>query len=507
MNTEEFRLIGHRLIDWIADFRGGIEDLPVRSKAPPGWVRSSLDGPPPEQAERPDAVFADLDRVIVPGLSQFQHPGYFAFFPANASLASVLGDLASTGLGAVGLNWEAAPALTEVEELTCDWMRQLMGLGEAWRGTIQDTASGAALVAAICARERATKFGFERGGLSDGPPLAMYTSSQAHSSVEKAFLLAGVGRDHTRSVEVDVEYRMDPAALDQAMTEDREEGIIPSAVFVTVGTTGVAAIDPVADIVAVAKKHGAWVHIDAALAGSAMLLDECRHLWDGVEGADSLSVNPHKWIGTALDCSILYVQDPEHLVRVMSTNPSYLKTHRADDVTQLRDWGIPLGRRFRALKLWFHLRLDGAEAIRARLRRDLENARWLAEQIEAEEGWEFTAPPSLQTLCIRHIPKGTGGLGSDGQRDGGKVPVADTTSNTREDLPPNRAPLSGADLDAHTLAWSALLNESGSFYVTPTIIDGRWSGRVSIGAEPTERVHVEALWAAMREVVREVSRG
>ena len=473
MNTDDFRRVGHRLIDWIADYRENIENLPVRSTVPPGWVRDSLDTPPPETPEDPDGIFQDLENVIVPGISQFQSPNYFAFFPANHSLASVLGDFASSGLGAIGLNWEAAPALTELEELTCDWMRQLIGLSDEWRGTIQDTASTASLVAALCAREKATNYGFEREGLAGEAPLAMYYSGEAHSSVEKAILLAGVGRQYARSIPRDDRFRMDVAALAEAMAEDKENGIVPAGVFATVGTTGVGAIDPVKDVVQVAKQFGAWVHVDAAMAGSAMILEEMRPLWDGVEGTDSVSFNPHKWIGTAMDTSILYVRDSEHLIRCMSTNPSYLKTHRADDVTQLRDWSIPLGRRFRALKIWFHLRLDGAEAIRTRLRRDLENAAWLAEQVEAEPDWEFAAPFALQTLCIRHIP-----VGEDGVR------------------------LEGDALDAHTLAWNARLNESGKAYVTPSTIDGRWAGRISIGVEATERRHVEALWERMKEAVK-----
>lgn len=473
MTPEEFRRVGHRLVDWIADFRQGIESHPVRSRVEPGAVRRALDRPPPDRPEDPDALFEDLDRVIVPGLSHFQHPSHFAFFPANVSLASVLGDLASTGLGAIGLNWEAAPALTEMEELTCDWMRELYGLAAEWRGSIHDTASTASLVAAICARERASDFALERRGLSDSEPLTMYASSQAHSSVPKAMLLAGLGREQLRLVGVDGSFRLDVDELARSMAEDRAAGLVPAAVFATVGTTGTASVDPVAEIVECAREYGAWVHVDAALAGSAMLLEECRSLWKGVDAADSLSINAHKWMATALDCSLFYVRDTEHLIRVMSTNPSYLKTHRAADVTQLRDWGIPLGRRFRALKLWFHLRLDGLDAIRARLRRDLDNARWLGERIEAEPEWSFTAPASLQTLCMRHEPRLPGG-----------------------------ATLSSEQLDAHTLAWVEALNQSGAAYLTPFVLDGRWSGRVSIGAEPTERRHVEKLWEEMRKASR-----
>ena len=468
MTPEEFRRLGHQIVDWIADFRRDIDTYPVRSEVEPGWVKEQLAGRPPERPESPDALLDDLNRVIVPGVSHFQHPRYFAFYPANASLASALGDLVSTGLGTVGLNWEAAPALTELEELTCDWMRELLGLDPAWRGSIHDTASTACFVSALCARERASDYAFDRTGFGDGPPQVMYTSAQAHSSVPKAILLAGVGRERMRLIDVDSAYRLDANALERQMKRDREAGLRPSAVFASVGATGAASVDPVADIVDIAREYEAWVHVDAAMAGSAMILEECRHLWAGAEHADSISLNVHKWMGTVFDCSLLYMRDIDHLVKVMSTDPSYLKTHRAEDVTQFRNWGLPLGRRFRALKMWFHLRLDGATAIRARLRRDLENTEWLAKQIEATDDWYLTAPAMLQTLCMRHEPGGEGTL-------------------TREQR------------DAHTLAWVEALNRSGRAYLTPTVLDGAWTGRVSIGAEATEREHVKALWTQMQQ--------
>ena len=268
---------------------------------------------------------------------------------------------------------------------------------------------------------------------------------------------------------VDDRCRLDPDALERMLKKDVAEGRTPACIVATVGTTGVAALDPVRDIAALAEEFGVWLHVDGALAGSAMLLEEQRAQFDGVEKADSLSFNPHKWMGTALDCSILFVRRPQELVAVMSTDPSYLKTHRADDVTQLRDWGIPLGRRFRALKLWFHLRLDGAEAIRSRLRRDLANAAWLAAQIEEHPDWELTAPVSLQTLCMRHVIRDAHG-----------------------------EPLTGEDMDSHTLAWVEAINASGRAYLTPFILHGQWTGRVTIGAEPTELADVKGLWELMK---------
>ena len=315
-----------------------------------------------------------LRRIVVPGLTMVQHPMHYGWFPSNAALASVLGDLASSGMGALGLSWESCPALTEVEEVVCDWMRQLVGFSEAWSGVISDTASTSTLTALMVARERITDLGQNHGGMQRvASPLVVYTSSQAHSSVAKAALLAGFGWDNLRTVATDPStHAMDPVALRAAMVNDVGAGRIPAAVVANTGSTGVTAMDPIDRIVEVADEHGAWVHVDAAMAGSAMLLPECRHLWNGVEGADSVSWNPHKWMGTVLDCSLLYFRDVDLLQRVMSTNPSYLQSPADGAVTQYRDWGIPLGRRFRAMKLSVPPAPDGMEAIRARLRRDLE---------------------------------------------------------------------------------------------------------------------------------------
>ena len=469
MTPEEFRAAAHALVDWIADHRERIPDLPVAARVKPGQVAAGLAPAAPETPEPFADVLADLERVVVPGITQTLSPHFFGWFPSNASLASVLGDFASSGLGALGITWQSAPALTEVEEVVVAWLRELTGLSENWHGVLQDTASTGILVAMLAARERATGLSETRGGLQgEERPLVVYTTAQAHSSTPKAVLLAGFGRQNLRFVDVDpVTYAMRPDALRRAMAEDAGAGRVPAAVVASVGTTGTTAVDPVAEVVAVAAEHGAWVHVDAAMAGSALLLPEMRHLVDGVEGADSLGWNPHKWMGTILDCSLLYVRDPEHLVRVMSTNPSYLRsTHpeRDGEVTQYKDWGIPLGRRFRALKLWFHLRLDGVEAIRARLRRDLANARWLAGQVEAAPDWRVLAPVTLQTVCLRHEPAG----------------------------------LAGEALDAHTLAWAAAVNDSGRAFVTPSVLDGRWMVRVSVGAEATEREDVAALWDLMR---------
>ena len=320
----------------------------------------------------------------------------------------MLGDIAASGLGALGLSWQSAPALTEVEEVVLEWLRELTGLPPEWRGVIQDTASTACLVALLAARERVTDYSEARGGLQAEPaPLVVYTTEQAHSSVAKAALLAGFGRDNLRLVDTDPHtYAMRPDALAAAIEADLARGSRPAAVVATVGTTGTTAVDPVAGIAAVTGAHQVWLHVDAAMAGSALLLPEMRWLIAGIEGADSLSWNPHKWLGTILDCSVLYVKDPEHLIRVMSTNPSYLRSAVDGEVTQYRDWGIPLGRRFRALKLWFHLRLDGTEAIRAAAAARPGQRPLVGRSGRSRPGWRILAPVALQTVVLRHEPDG-----------------------------------------------------------------------------------------------------
>jgi aromatic-L-amino-acid decarboxylase len=471
MTPDEFRQLGHQVIDWIADYRATIEARPVQPRVEPGLLKRQLPGEPPQEAQPFDSVLRDVERLILPALAHWQHPRFFGYFPSNGELSSVLGDTLSTGLGVLGLNWQAAPALTELEETVTDWMRQMLGLSDSWQGVLQDTASSSTLVALISARERATDLALARGGLQGGgKPLVVYCSEQAHSSVDKAALLAGFGRAYVRKIEVDPYYAMRPEALSVAIEADVAQGRVPCAVVATTGTTTTTALDPLERIAALARRHRMWMHVDAAMAGSAMILPECRWMWQGIEGADSLVLNPHKWLGVAFDCSTYFVKDPDHLVRVMSTNPSYLWTKVDAKVKNFRDWGIPLGRRFRALKLWCLIREQGVKGLQTRLRRDLENARWLADKISTTERWRVLAPVPLQTLCVRHEPLG----------------------------------ITAASLDTHTLNWCEALNRSGEAWLTPALLDGRWMVRVSIGALGTERRHVETLWTAMRRTVTSV---
>lgn len=469
MTPDEFRRLGHLVVDWIADYRARVAALPIQTTARPGDVLAALPRTAPERPEGFESVLRDLDGILLPALSHWQHPRFFAYFPSNGDLASVLGDFLSTGLGALGLSWQTAPALTELEQRVTEWLAQLCGLSSAWRGALQDTASTCSFLAMVCARERASGHGAARAGMQHGEaPLVVYTSAEAHSSIEKAALLAGFGREHVRKVGVDAARALDPAALVAAMRADADAGLRPCAVVATTGTTATTAMDPIAACAAAAAAHGAWLHVDAAMAGSAMLLPECRHLWDGVEGADSIVVNPHKWLGAAFDCSVFWVRDDELLVRALSTNPSYLRTEVDGRVRNYRDWGIALGRRFRALKLWSLLRTHGAERLRARLRRDLANARWLAEQAGRTPPWRVLAPVPLQTVVLRHEPDG----------------------------------LAGEALDRHTLGWLARAHATGAAWLTPTQVDGRWAVRASIGALATERDDVAALWGLLQDAAR-----
>jgi aromatic-L-amino-acid decarboxylase len=401
----------------------------------------------------------------MPGITHWNHPSFFAYFPSNTSFASILGDLASSGIGAQGMSWQTSPAATEIEEVVMDWLRQMVGLSKSFTGVIHDTASTATFTALLCAREKTSGFAQDRGGLQSGDaPLVVYASDQGHSSIEKAAILAGFGRSHLRLIPTDEQHAIRLDLLRDAIKRDVEQGLRPCALVAAVGTTGTTAIDSVSGMAEIAEQHDMWLHVDAALAGTAMVLPECRWMWEGVERADSLVFNPHKWMGVGFDLSAYYVRDPQHLIRVMSTNPSYLRTSLDGSVSNFRDWHIQLGRRFRALKLWFYLMDVGVDGLQARLRRDLKNAQWLKTQVDAADDWEVLAPVPLQTVCIRHVAPG----------------------------------LDEAGLGAHNLEIARRVNESGLAYLTPSMLKGKQMLRVSIGAESTELAHVQALWGALQ---------
>jgi aromatic-L-amino-acid/L-tryptophan decarboxylase len=471
MTPEEFRQYGYKIIDWIADYRENLSDKRVMSDVEPAQISKQLPSSAPIEPESFEQVLSDLNRVILPGITHWNHPSFFAYFPSNATLVSVLGELLSAGLGVQGMSWQTSPAATELEEVVMDWLRQMIGLSESFVGVIQDTASTATLVALLCAREKSSNHSQNSAGLQgEDFPLVIYTSEQSHSSVTKAALLAGFGKNNLRLIDTDKNNSMQVESLISAIEKDLANGLNPSAIVATVGTTNTTAVDPIKEIAEIAKKYNIWLHIDAAMAGTAMILPECRHLWEGIEKADSILFNPHKWLGVAFDCTAYFVRDTQHLIRVMSTNPTYLQTNVDGQVNNFRDWGIQLGRRFRALKLWFLIREQGVSGLQTRIRRDLDNANWLKEQIKTNAEWEIVAPVLFQTICIRHIP------------------------NTNMDE---------QAIARHNLAWVKKINDSGKAYLTPSIVKGKQIVRISIGAEMTTRVEVENLWHLIQQVVKE----
>ncbi len=468
MDADEFRRLGHELVEWIATYREHIAEYPVMSPVQPGEVAAQLPAEPPLQGGDLGGIVADLNRIVMPGITHWNHPGFLHYFPSNSDLSSVLADLVASGLGAQGMSWQTSPAATEVEDVVMEWLREMVGLPATFTGVIEDTASTSTFTALLCARERTSRFSQNHGGLqAEDAPLVVYASDQAHSSVPKAALLAGFGAEHLRLMKTDDEHALRLDLLERAVEDDLAAGRQPCAVVAAVGTTATTALDPVAGIAALCERHGMWLHVDAALAGTAMICPEYRWMWEGVERADSVVFNPHKWMGTGFDLSAYYVRDPEHLVRVMSTNPSYLRTAQDGLVRNLRDWGIPLGRRFRALKLWFLMRSEGVGGLQARVRRDIGNASWLADQVVAAPDWGLMAPAPLQTVCLRHQP----------------------------------AALAGDEeaLAAHCLAIVDRVTASGRYYFGTSQLKGRLIIRISVGAQPTEREHVAGAWTALQE--------
>lgn len=461
MTPDEFRTHGKALVDWIADYWERIEDFPVQSQVEPGWVRAQLPEHPPEAPEAFEAMLADVDRVVVPGLTHWQHPGFHAYFNTGGSAPSVLGDLLASGLGVQGMLWATSPAATEVETLVLDWLAELLDLPRAFRssgtggGVIQDSASSATLVALLAARERTTGGASNQRGVRQGTaPMTVYASKHAHSSVEKAARIAGFGSEALRSVPTDREHRMRPDALAAAMDSDAAHGRRPSAVVATVGTTSSTAIDPVRAIAEVAGRHGAWVHVDAALAGTAALVPEMRWIHDGLELVDSYNMNPHKWMLTTFDASAFWVADRGALIEALSILPEYLRNEASESgaVIDYRDWQIPLGRRFRALKLWFVIRSFGAEGLRAMVRRHLELTERFEAWVDAHPAYEVVAPTTVNLVCFRHV-----------------------------------------DGDDASAAVMEAINAGGEAYLTHTVLDGRFALRVAIGAERTERRHIDRL--------------
>ncbi len=406
MDLEEFRSEAHRLVDWMADYLEEIRDYPVKPGVRPGEILGALPEEPPEKGEPFPAIFSDFRETILPGITHWQHPSFFAYFPANSSPPSVLAEMLTATLGAQCMSWLTSPAATELEERVMGWLGKMIGLPGKYTGVIQDTASTSTLVSLITAREKATGFGVNERGFETGERFTIYGSTETHSSIEKAVKIAGFGRESFRKVGVDENFALLPGELEKAVRADLEAGFRPLAVVGTLGTTGSTAMDPLKDMGEICRRYGLWFHVDAAFAGTALMLPEFRHLGEGLEYADTFVFNPHKWMLTNFDCSAYFVRDEEALIRTFEILPEYLKTPEGRRVKNYRDWGIALGRRFRALKLWFVIRSYGVEGIREILRRHIEIARCLEEEIRGREDFEILAPRVLNLLCFRYHPPG-----------------------------------------------------------------------------------------------------
>ena len=469
MNSEEFRRHGYEVIDWIADYLEHADHYPVMSRSKPGEIKALIPDHAPEDGEPMATILEDFRRDIMPGVTHWNHPRFFAYFPANNSAPSILGEMLTAGLGINAMLWQTSPAATELEEKVTGWLGDLLGLPAGFHGVIQDTASTATLCALVCAREKATAFAVNTAGpagLAGAGPLRIYTSREAHSSVLKGAKIAGFGAENVVRVDIDADYAMDPADLDAKITADLRNGLVPCCVVATVGTTGSTAIDSLAAIGPVARKHGLWLHVDAALAGTAAILPEKRWILDGVEHADSFVFNPHKWLLTNFDCSAYFVRDPEHLERTLSIAPEYLKTGRDREVNNFMDWGIPLGRRFRALKLWFVLRSYGTRRLREIIATHIALAEEFAGWIDAAPDWERLAPVPLNTVCFRWKPAG----------------------------------MNEADLSAANQSLIDRVNADGTIYLTHTKLDGVFSLRLAIGQRATAREHVVTAWETLQKL-------
>ena len=462
MDNESFRAYGHQFVDWLADFFGHIEDYPVKPDTQPGDILKQLPAAPPERGESMDDIFRDFQTVVMPGMTHWQHPGWFAYFPANNSPVSVLAELLTAGLGAQCMIWQTSPAAAELEERMMEWLRDMLGLPPHMQGVIQDTASTATLCALLSAREKKTSFLANQTGTR--MPLTVYASSEAHSSIEKGVKIAGFGKENLCMIDTGSDMALLPDALEAAIVKDIDSGQIPTCVIATLGTTSSMAMDPIEPVAAICEKYNIWLHVDAAFAGTAAIVPELRGFMKGTEKADSFVFNPHKWMLTNFDCTAYFVKDPAILVKTLEIHPEYLKTTADRQVKNYRDWGIQLGRRFRALKLWFVIRHYGAEGIRQMVRDHVAMAGQFASWIEADPDFEILAPQQLSLVCFRYNP--------------GNLNEEQLTQANKELL--------------------EKVNSSGEVFLTHTSLKGTYCIRLSVGQRTTTIEHVRKVWTLLR---------
>lgn len=473
MNKEEFRRCGYELVDWIADYFEHIEELPVLAQIEPGSLKAQLPISPPQNGESMAAIIGDIDRLIVPALTHWSHPSFFAYFATSTSAPGIFGEFLTAAFDNKAMLWRTSPASTELEEVVLDWLRQMMGLDNGLSGIIYDTASISSMHAIAAAREGAEKRIREEGmsGRPDLPLLRVYVSEQAHSSIEKGVITLGLGQRGLRKIPTDKEFRMDPQALAAAVEEDKRAGHIPFCTVATVGTTSTSSIDPVPEIVPICQKHGMWLHVDAAYAGSAAVVPELRYILEGCERADSVVVNPHKWLFTPFDLSVLYCRQMDLLRRAFSLVPEYLRTPEQEKVRSGSDYGVQLGRRFRALKLWMVIRYFGHDGIAARIREHCRLAQEFASWVEGSSDWELLAPHPLALICFRACPTGT--------------------DKSEEDRAKRLDQLNEQILHR--------VNSSGNALLSHTRLNDKLTLRLSIGNIRTSDKHVRQVWQLLNE--------
>jgi aromatic-L-amino-acid decarboxylase len=466
IDAKDFRKYAHELVDWMADYLEHVDELPVKSQVKPGEIFSRIADSPPADSESMQAIFEDFRKIILPGMTHWQSPNYFAYFTANSSYPSVLAEMLTATLGAQCMVWETSPAAAELEEKVMVWLREMIGLPDNFEGVIQDTASTATLVALLTARERYSEYKINEEGFSGNERFRIYCSKEAHSSIEKAVKMAGFGRKNLVKIETDVALAIRSDRLKEAIEEDISGGLTPLCVVAALGTTGTAAIDPLPALGAICREHSIWLHVDAAYAGTALVLPEQRYMIEGMDDVDSFVFNPHKWMFTNFDCSAYFVKDVGALLRTFEILPEYLKTGTRGQVNDYRDWGIQLGRRFRALKLWFVIRDYGVEGIRNKVRDHLQWAKELADEIRNEPGFILVEPQNLGLVCFRYTPVG----------------ITDE-----------------AALNSINQRLMQTLNESGKMYLTHTKVGGLVTLRMIIGQTSVTRDHVMKAWHHVRE--------
>jgi aromatic-L-amino-acid decarboxylase len=466
MKNNEFRKYAHEFVDWMADYLENVNEFPVKSVLKPGDIKKQIPKLPPSESETMDDIFKDFQKNIIPGITHWQSPNFFAYFPANSSYPSLLAEMLTTTLGVQGMIWETSPAAAELEEVVLNWLKGMIGIPDDFVGVIQDTASTASLTALLTAREKYTEFKINEEGFT-GENFRIYCSSETHSSIEKAAKIAGFGKSSLCKIAVDNHFRLNPDELEIAIKNDLKKGIKPICVIATIGTTGSTAIDPLKEIAAISNKYNCWLHVDAAFAGTALLMDEYKWMIEGIESVDSFVFNPHKWMFTNFDCSAYFVKDKETLVNTFSINPEYLKTKTQGLVNDYRDWGIQLGRRFRALKLWFVIRSFGVDGLKEKIKNHIQLAKWLEKEIENNKDFKMITPRTLNLVCFHYKPSHLYNI--------------DQINAINEKI-------------LHAV------NESGKIFITHTKLNGIYTLRMVIGQTNVTKDHVMKAWKLIQEI-------